>query len=72
MPNDAVSFLSGYPDRELLPERLVRGALSRAARGDAALSRPPAVAGEHTDEVLAEAGFAEADIARLRADGTIA
>ena len=42
VPNDAVSFLSGYPDRELLPERLVRGALSRAARGDAALSRPPA------------------------------
>lgn len=40
--NDAISFHSGYPDRELLPERLVRAALARAARGDAALSRPPA------------------------------
>ncbi|HYH77558.1 MAG TPA: GntR family transcriptional regulator, partial [Arthrobacter sp.] len=41
VPNDAISFHSGYPDRELLPERLVRAALARAARGDAALSRPP-------------------------------
>ncbi|WP_457963241.1 PLP-dependent aminotransferase family protein [Arthrobacter sp. D1-29] len=40
--NDAIAFHSGYPDRELLPERLVRTALIRAARGDAALSRPPA------------------------------
>lgn len=40
--NNAISFHSGYPDRELLPERLVRAALTRAARGDAALSRPPA------------------------------
>ncbi|UZX04248.1 PLP-dependent aminotransferase family protein [Arthrobacter sp. CDRTa11] len=40
--NDAIAFHSGYPDRELLPERLVRAALIRAARGDAALSRPPA------------------------------
>ena len=41
-PNDAIAFHSGYPDRELLPERLVRAALIRAARGDAALSRTPA------------------------------
>lgn len=41
-PNDVIAFHSGFPDRELLPERLVRAALSRAARGDAALSRPPA------------------------------
>lgn len=40
-PNDVIALHSGYPDRELLPERLVRAALSRAARGDAALSRPP-------------------------------
>src|SRR6476619_2462115 len=38
---EAIWFHSGYPDRELLPERLVRSALARAARGDAALSRPP-------------------------------
>lgn len=42
VPQDAISFHSGYPARELLPERLVRAALTRAARGDAALSRPPA------------------------------
>jgi DNA-binding transcriptional MocR family regulator len=41
-PNDVLALHSGYPDRELLPERLVRAALTRAARGDAALARPPA------------------------------
>jgi DNA-binding transcriptional MocR family regulator len=41
-PNDVIAFHSGFPDRELLPERLVRSALARAARSDAALSRPPA------------------------------
>ncbi|MCP2267385.1 DNA-binding transcriptional regulator, MocR family, contains an aminotransferase domain [Promicromonospora thailandica] len=41
-PNDAVALHSGYPDRELLPERLVRAALARAARGDAAVTRSPA------------------------------
>ncbi|GAB3210896.1 PLP-dependent aminotransferase family protein [Marinactinospora endophytica] len=41
-PNDVIALHSGYPDRELLPERLVRAAFGRAARGDAALARPPA------------------------------
>ena len=40
--NDVIALHSGYPARELLPERLVRAALTRAARGDAALSRAPA------------------------------
>ncbi len=39
--SDVVAFHSGYPARELLPERLVRTALARAARSDAALARPP-------------------------------
>jgi DNA-binding transcriptional MocR family regulator len=39
--DDVIALHSGYPDRELLPERLVRAALGRAARSDAALSRPP-------------------------------
>jgi DNA-binding transcriptional MocR family regulator len=39
--NDVIALHSGYPDRELLPERLVRAAFTRAARNDAALSRPP-------------------------------
>jgi DNA-binding transcriptional MocR family regulator len=41
-PNDVIALHSGYPDRELLPERLVRAAFARAARGDTAVSRPPA------------------------------
>jgi DNA-binding transcriptional MocR family regulator len=41
-PNDVIAFHSGYPDRELLPERLVRAALARASRSEAALARPPA------------------------------
>lgn len=36
---DAIALHSGYPDRELLPQRLVRAALTRAARSEAALSR---------------------------------
>jgi DNA-binding transcriptional MocR family regulator len=38
---DAIGLHAGYPDRTLLPERLVRSALARAARGDAALVRSP-------------------------------
>lgn len=41
-PNDVIALHSGYPDRELLPERLVRTAFGRAARSDAAVNRPPA------------------------------
>ncbi|MGI5480709.1 PLP-dependent aminotransferase family protein [Streptomyces lavendofoliae] len=41
-PNDVIALHSGYPDRDLLPERLVRAAFTRAARGDSTVSRPPA------------------------------
>ncbi|ALE83696.1 PLP-dependent aminotransferase family protein [Pseudonocardia sp. HH130629-09] len=37
--SDAISLHSGYPDRGLLPERLLRPAIARAGRGDAALER---------------------------------
>ena len=40
--NDAFALHAGYPDPELLPGRLVRSALTRAARAESALSRPPA------------------------------
>lgn len=40
-PHDAIALHAGYPDRELLPERLIRAALARAARSDAALLRSP-------------------------------
>jgi DNA-binding transcriptional MocR family regulator len=36
---DTIDLHGGYPDRTLLPERLVRSALARAARGAAALAR---------------------------------
>lgn len=39
---DAIGMHSGYPAVELLPERLVRQALARAARTDAAVTRSPA------------------------------
>jgi DNA-binding transcriptional MocR family regulator len=39
---DGVGLHAGYPARELLPERLVRAALVRAARRDAALVRADA------------------------------
>lgn len=42
VPDDVIALHSGYPDRELLPERLVRAALTRATRGGAAFARPPA------------------------------
>ncbi|MET4059397.1 DNA-binding transcriptional MocR family regulator [Arthrobacter sp. UYP6] len=40
--NDVIALHSGYPDRELLPERLVRTAFTRAARSSAAVHRSPA------------------------------
>ncbi|GAA4523359.1 aminotransferase-like domain-containing protein [Amycolatopsis samaneae] len=42
VPNDVLALHSGYPDRELVPERLVRAAFTRVARTDALVSRPPA------------------------------
>ncbi|MEV0893252.1 PLP-dependent aminotransferase family protein [Promicromonospora sp. NPDC050262] len=42
VPNDVIALHSGYPDRELLPERLVRAAFTRAARSEAAVTRSPA------------------------------
>jgi alpha-methylacyl-CoA racemase len=44
----------------------------RFGRTPAALERPPAPAGHHTDEVLAEAGFSADEIAGLRSDGAVA
>lgn len=41
-PDDAQALHSGYPEPGLLPERLVRACLIRAARGSSATARPPA------------------------------
>ncbi|KRB76986.1 GntR family transcriptional regulator [Nocardioides sp. Root190] len=40
-PPGVIELHAGYPGPDLLPERLVRTALGRAARGAAATSRPP-------------------------------
>ena len=38
---DAIQLHSGYPAKDLLPERMVRAALARASRTEAALTRSP-------------------------------
>ncbi len=40
--NDVIGLHSGYPDKDLLPERQVRAALARAARSELAVVRAPA------------------------------
>jgi crotonobetainyl-CoA:carnitine CoA-transferase CaiB-like acyl-CoA transferase len=50
--------------------RLV-GAGFRLAHGSPGIDREPPTLGEHTDEVLAEAGYAPGDIKELRRDGVI-
>lgn len=42
VPPDAIALHSGYPAPDLLPERLVRQAITRVSRTEAALTRSPA------------------------------
>jgi crotonobetainyl-CoA:carnitine CoA-transferase CaiB-like acyl-CoA transferase len=44
----------------------VIGSGFRLEHGGGSVERPPATLGEHTDEVLREAGYADADIAEMR------
>ena len=48
------------------------GPAPRFSRTEAAIARPPAHAGQHTDEILAEAGVDADRIAKLRETGAIA
>jgi crotonobetainyl-CoA:carnitine CoA-transferase CaiB-like acyl-CoA transferase len=50
------------------PMRLV-GAGFRLEHGSPDIDREPPVLGEHTDEILKEAGYTAEEIARLRRDG---
>lgn len=44
----------------------------RFSRTPSALSRPPVLPGQHTDEVLADAGFSPGEVAALREAGAVA
>ncbi|WP_435742275.1 PLP-dependent aminotransferase family protein [Nocardioides sp. SYSU DS0663] len=67
-PDDAQALHSGYPEPGLLPERLVRAALVRAARGTAATARPPAT-GLHELRAWFAAEVAAATPAHLSGPG---
>jgi len=48
------------------------GPAPRFSRTEAAIARPPAHAGQHTDEILAGAGLDADRIAKLRETGAVA
>ena len=49
----------------------VIGSGFRLEHGGGSVDRPPAKLGEHTDEVLGEAGYSATDIAAMRADKVV-
>ena len=57
-------------DSRFGPMKLV-GSGFRFAHGSPSIDRAPPILGEHTDEILGEAGYTPADIERLRRDGII-
>ena len=50
---------------------LVGSGFRLAAGGTGSIERPPPLIGEHTDEILREAGYSEAAIAAFRAEGVV-
>ncbi len=52
------------------PMKLI-GSGFKYAHGGGSVERPPAELGQHADDILAEAGYADADIADMRAAGVV-
>jgi crotonobetainyl-CoA:carnitine CoA-transferase CaiB-like acyl-CoA transferase len=52
-------------------EMTLVGSGFRMAHGGGGIDRPPAMPGEHADEILGEAGYSAGEIAALRRDGVI-
>jgi formyl-CoA transferase len=52
------------------PQRQV-GPLLEMSKTRPGIARPSAMLGQHTDEVLREAGYTDEEIAALRADGVV-
>ena len=50
---------------------LVGSGFRLAEGGTGSIERPPPLIGEHTDEILREAGYSEAAIAAFRAEGVV-
>ena len=50
---------------------LVGSGFRLAAGGTGSIERPPPLIGEHTDEILPEAGYSDAAIAAFRAEGVV-
>ena len=79
-----VTPVLSLPEAALHPHNTERGVFTRRdgalqaapaprfSRTSPLMTRPPPVPGEHTDEVLAEFGFAPDDIADLRRSGAVA
>ena len=64
---DALPVIERLQYRRLRPRRHHRVQLRKAA----GIEREPPTLGEHTDEILGEAGYEPAEIARLRRDAVV-
>jgi crotonobetainyl-CoA:carnitine CoA-transferase CaiB-like acyl-CoA transferase len=65
------NLIAEFPDRRDGADMRVPGVPVKFGRTPGSVRRPPPEVSEHTDEILAELGYADGDIARLRAEGAV-